>query len=79
MAYREQVDCSSCPLVESRLEVQGGAPVLRGTRMPAAVIVDNFDYGLSADEISEQFEISAEQVEEILSYAKSHRVAHPVR
>lgn len=59
--------------------MQGGAPVLRGTRMPAAVIVDNFDYGLSAGEISEQFEIPVEQVEAILSYAKNHRVAHPVR
>ena len=79
MAYKEQVDWSGCSLVESRAEVQSGAPVLRGTRMPADAIVGNFDYGLSATEISEQFEIPVEHVEEILSYAKSHRVAHPVR
>lgn len=79
MTQREQVDWSGCSMVESRREVQSGAPVLRGTRMPANAIVDNSDYGLSAAEIADQFEIPVEQVEEILSYAKSHRVAHPVR
>jgi uncharacterized protein (DUF433 family) len=58
--------------------VQSGAPVLRGTRMPVDAIVDNFDYGLSTAEISEQFEVAQDQVQAILTYAKSHRVAHPV-
>jgi uncharacterized protein (DUF433 family) len=31
----------------------------------------------SAAEIAEQFEIPLERVEAILTYAKSHRVAHP--
>lgn len=79
MAHKEYVDWSECPLVETKPEVQSGATVLRGTRMPVNAIVDNFDCGLSAVEISEQFEVPVEQVEEILSYAKSHRVAHPVR
>jgi uncharacterized protein (DUF433 family) len=74
-----QVDWSECPLVEIKPRVQSGAPVLRGTRMPADAIVDNFDYGVSVDEIAEQFEISSGCVEAILAYAKSHRVAHPVR
>jgi uncharacterized protein (DUF433 family) len=53
--------------------------VLRGTRMPVSAIVDNFAYGLSVAEIAEQFEIAPERVEAIVTYAKSHRVAHPVR
>jgi uncharacterized protein (DUF433 family) len=73
MAVAEQIDWSRCSLV------QGGAPVLRGTRMPVSAIVDNSDYGLSATEIAEQFEIPEAQVREILTFAKSHRVAHPVR
>jgi len=52
--------------------------VLRGTRMPADAIVDNFDYGVSAAEIAEQFEIRPETVEAILAYAQSHRFAHPL-
>jgi uncharacterized protein (DUF433 family) len=76
---RSQVDWSACDLVESNPAVQCGAPVLRGTRMPADTIVDNFDYGLSPVGIAEQFEIPVGSVEAILNYAKSHRVAHPIR
>jgi uncharacterized protein (DUF433 family) len=47
--------------------------------MPVSAIVDNFDYGLSIAGIAEQFEISPERVEAIVTYVKSHRVAHPVR
>ena len=73
-----KIDWSECSLVEVKAGVQSGAPVLRGTRMPVDAIVDNFDYGVSAVEIAEQFEIPAEQVEAILTYAKSHRIAHSV-
>ena len=79
MVRMETIDWSECPLVEIKPGVQSGAPVLRGTRMPVAAIVDNFNYGVSAAEIAEQFEIPPERVEAILAYAKSHRIAHPVR
>jgi uncharacterized protein (DUF433 family) len=79
MALEEQIDWSQCPLVEVNPRVQSGAPVLRGTRMPVHAIVDNFDYGLSVAEIAEQFEVPQDRIQAILTYAKSHRVAHPVR
>jgi uncharacterized protein (DUF433 family) len=72
-----EIDWSGCALVEVKARVQSGAPVVRGTRLPVAAIVDNFDYGLSVAEISEQFGVSREQVEEILRYASGHRIAHP--
>lgn len=78
MAAEEQIDWSECPLVEVNPRVLSGAPVLRGTRMPVNAIVDNFDYGVSAAEISEQFEIPQDRIQAILAYATSHRVAHPV-
>ena len=46
--------------------------------MPVDATVDNFVYGVSAVEIAEQFKIPAEQVEAILTYAKSHLIAHSV-
>jgi uncharacterized protein (DUF433 family) len=46
--------------------------------MPVEAIVDNFDYGLSATEIAEQFEVPADLVETILAYAAGHRVAHRI-
>jgi uncharacterized protein (DUF433 family) len=79
MATKEKIDWSKCLLVEIKPGVQSGAPVLRGTRMPVAAIVDNFDYGVSIAEIAEQFEIPPDRIEAILAYAQSHRVAHPVR
>src|SRR5579884_1525468 len=76
---RETIDWSQCPLVEIDPEIQSGAPVLKGTRMTVDAIVGNFDYGVSASEIAEQFEIPLERVEAVLDYVKSHRLAHSVR
>ncbi len=78
MAAEGKIDWSECPLVEVNPRVQSGAPVLRGTRMPVDAIVDNFDYGVSAVEISEQFEVPLDRIQAILAYAQSHCVAHPV-
>lgn len=78
MAAEEKIDWSQCPLVEVNPQVQSGAPVLRGTRMPVSAIIDNFDYGMSVAEISEQFEVPPDRVQAILAYAQSHRLAHPV-
>jgi uncharacterized protein (DUF433 family) len=76
MATKERVDWSECPLVEVKPGVQSGAPVLRGTRMPVNAIVDNFDYGVSVAKIVEQFEVPPDRIEAILTYAKSHCLAH---
>ncbi len=78
MAAQDKIDWSECPLVEIKPGVHSGASVLRGTRMPANAIVDNFDYGMSVSEIAEQFELPPDRVQAILAYAQSHRVAHPV-
>jgi uncharacterized protein (DUF433 family) len=78
MPTDEQIDWSQCTLVEVNPNVQSGAAVLRGTRMPVTAIVDNFDYGVGIAEISEQFQIPQDRVRAVLTYAQSHRVAHPV-
>lgn len=72
-----QIDWSQCPLVEVKPRVQSGSPVLRGTRLPVNAIVDNATYGMTPQEISEQFQVPRDRVEAILAYAKSHCVAHP--
>ena len=48
-------------------------------RVPVDTIVNNFDHGLSENEISEQFQVALDRVKAILAYAKSHRIAHPAR
>ena len=77
MSHADKIDWSSCPLVEFKENVQSGSPVLRGTRVPVAAIVDNFDYGVSVTNIAQQFQIPQNQVEQILAYANGHRIAHP--
>jgi uncharacterized protein (DUF433 family) len=79
MSTEHKIDWSQCPLVESNAKVLSGSPVLRGTRMPADAIVDNLEYSMKVAEIAEQFEISSEQIEAVILYAKDHRVAGPVR
>jgi len=76
LTERDKVDWSGCLLVEVKLGVQSGAPVLRGTRMPVDAIIDNFDYGVSVAEIAEQFELPLDMIAAILAYAQGHRVAH---
>jgi uncharacterized protein (DUF433 family) len=78
VAAQDKIDWSECSLVEIKPGVQSGVPVLRGTRMPVSAIVDNFDYGMSVSEIAYQFELPSESIEAIVTYAQSHRVAHPV-
>jgi uncharacterized protein (DUF433 family) len=78
MATEEKIDWSECGLVEVNPRVHSGEPVLRGTRMPASAIIDNFDYGMSIAEIAEQFEIPPDCIQAILTFAESRRVAHPL-
>lgn len=79
MSIHENIDWSECPFVEIKPGVQSGLPIVRGTRLPAAAIVDNSDYGVSLVEISEQFEVPFASVEAVVTYAQSHRVANPIR
>ncbi len=73
----ESIEWAECPLVEINPEVQSGSPVLRGTRMPAKAIINNFEFGLTVTEISEQFEVEEDLVNQILIYAESQRSVHP--
>ena len=66
----EQIDWSNCPLVEiDPLRVSGRA-VLKGTRMPVEDIIADYEYGVSISEISNQFQIPAGIIKELLSYVE---------
>lgn len=74
------LDWSGCELVEVDPSRVGGRPVLKGTRMPIEDILANFEYGLSMEEISEQFGIEIETIHSLLTYAERHHaIARPVR
>jgi uncharacterized protein (DUF433 family) len=75
----QPLDWSQCTLVEIDPLRVSGRPVIKGTRMPVEDIIANYEYGLSVDEISEQFHISAQTITELLSYVERHHaLARPV-
>lgn len=68
-------DWSDCPLVEVKPDVQRGRPVLRGTRMPADDIVENWEAGVEEPDIAFNFQLPIDQVKAVLSYAAKHQNA----
>lgn len=62
-----------CSLVEAKPGVQRDRPVLKGTRMPANDIVENWEAGIDEPDIDENFRLPVEHVKAILSYAATHR------
>jgi uncharacterized protein (DUF433 family) len=75
----EQIDWSNCSLVEIDPLRVSGRPVLKGTRMPVEDIIANYEYGVSISEISNQFQIPATIIKELLSYVeRCHALTRPV-
>lgn len=50
-------------------EIQHGKPVIRGTRVPVVRIIGGLAGGMTVDEISKEYDISAEDVRAALEYA----------
>lgn len=63
------LDWSQCPAVESVPGKLGGAWVLRGTRMPVQTIFDNLEAGMSAEEITQVFDVTREEVIAVIRFA----------
>jgi uncharacterized protein (DUF433 family) len=57
------------PCCRKRSVELSGAWVFRGTRMPVATIFENLEDGLTIDEIIEQFDVTREQIAEVLEFA----------
>jgi uncharacterized protein (DUF433 family) len=69
------LDWSQCPAVESIPGKVSGAWVFKGTRLPVATVIENFE-DLSVDEVIEQFDVTREQVTAVLEFvAQSLRAA----
>ncbi len=63
------LDWSQCPALESIPGKVSGAWLLRGTRMPVETVFQNIEAGLSIHEITEIFDVSAEEVRSVLHFA----------
>lgn len=67
------MDWSNCPLVERDPFKLGGVPILKGTRMQADSIVENYEDGSPVEEISYNFSIPEETILAILAFAQAKR------
>ena len=63
------LDWSQCPAVESIPDKVSGAWVFRGTRMPVQTVFENLEAGMSVEEITEVFDVTAEEVKAVLHFA----------
>ncbi len=62
------------PYVERRPDVQGGRPVIKGSRFPVSSIVQNYHRGLSVEEILWDFpHLTPAEVHGALAYYYDHR------
>lgn len=50
-------------------EIQGGKPVIKGTRVPVEVIIGALAGGMSIKEVCEEYQVKTEDVHACLSYA----------
>jgi uncharacterized protein (DUF433 family) len=55
--------------IEINVNIKGGKPVVKGTRVPVEVVVGAVAGGASWEEITEAYAITVEQVQACLAFA----------
>lgn len=67
-----KIDWSPCPDVETKPDVMSGAPVVRGTRVPAQAVIDNADDGYTAEQIVKEIypSLPLEPARRIIAFAR---------
>jgi len=72
------LDWSQCPAVESIPGKVSGAWVFRGTRLPVSTVFENLEAGATITEIAEWFDVTPEQIKDVLAFA-AHSLDAPAR
>src|ERR1700722_4567171 len=70
---RIPVDWSDCPIVEVVPGKVSGVPILKGTRVQADSIVENYETGSPVEEIAYNFDLKPEDIRAVLPYAARQR------
>jgi len=63
-----KLDWSQCDAVESVPGKVSGAWVFKGTRMPVQTVFANLEAGMSVQEITEVFDVKAEEIEAVVHF-----------
>ena len=67
------MDWSGCELVEQNPLKVSGVPIVKGTRVQADAILENYSGGSDVEEIAENFTIPVATVRALLVFADRHR------
>jgi uncharacterized protein (DUF433 family) len=59
-----------CPVVETIPGKVSGMPLVKGTRVPAQTIIDNFNAGVSEVDIAEQFDVTLAAVRAVIAFGR---------
>jgi uncharacterized protein (DUF433 family) len=71
------MEWTKCALVESDPEKLGGMPVVRGTRVAADTIVEDFEQGSGIGEIHENFpSVPVTTIKKLIEFAHAHQAHH---
>jgi uncharacterized protein (DUF433 family) len=68
-AKKTAIDWNGCTIVETNPRKVSGVPILKGTRVQADSIVENYEGGSPVEEIAENFGIPEATVREVLTFA----------
>ena len=66
---RYLIDWVGYPMVEQNPLKLSGTPIMRGSRMPAQGIIENYMSGYSPDEVAEMFDLPRTEVRELIKEA----------
>jgi uncharacterized protein (DUF433 family) len=67
------MDWSKCELVDGNRRKVSGAPILKGTRVQADAILENYEGGSNIEEIAENFTIPVVTVPRLLDFAREQK------
>jgi uncharacterized protein (DUF433 family) len=65
------MDWSGCEVVETVPGKVSGRPLLKGTRVPADAVVENFESGESVEDIAYNFDLNPDDIRKVLAYAST--------
>ena len=69
------VNWTGCEIVAREGDIMSGQPTIRGTRILADTIVQDFDLGATIHEIHQNFpDLSAATIERLIEFANSKQV-----
>jgi len=74
MSNTAQIEWTECDLVERVPGKVSGQPIVKGTRILADVIVEEFESGSPVDEIQENYpKLSKDTILKLVAFAHSHK------